>query len=342
VLVRQLLGRDAELAGRAVDGIHARIDLGQALRIELDLVDVVVQRVHRFLQLDARRLHAVEHGLQAGVDVGQLGQLLVQRGQLRQDRLLRFRQRIQGFLRSFDQAGRMRQAAVLVDDLDPFAVLHRQLVQFADLPFEALAFQHHVLGIGLEFLALARQRLPGLVAAGDMPHLFDGARIAHGDLVVQQGALGIALHQRLVRVLAVDVDQQLAQFAQLAGGGGDAVDVGLGAAGIVDHPAQQRTALVVLELVLFCSQMLAAWVSAKSALMSALAAPSRTMLASPRPPSASWSASIRIDLPAPVSPVKHREAVRELELDRVDDDEVADGQCAQHEETHLPGWLGFT
>jgi hypothetical protein len=30
----------------------------------------------------------------------------------------------------------------------------------------------------------------------------------------------------------------------------------------------------------------------------------------------------------------------ELEFDRVDDDEVADGQCAQHEETGLPE-MGF-
>jgi hypothetical protein len=53
-----------------------------------------------------------------------------------------------------------------------------------------------------------------------------------------------------VRVLAVDVDQQLAQLAQLAGGGGDAVDVGLRAAGVVDHAAQQRPALLHAELVL--------------------------------------------------------------------------------------------
>ena len=44
-------------------------------------------------------------------------------------------------------------------------------------------------------------------------------------------------------------------------------------------------------------------VPTNSALMSALVAPSRTTLASARPPSASVSASIRMDLPAPVSPV---------------------------------------
>jgi hypothetical protein len=52
-----------------------------------------------------------------------------------------------------------------------------------------------------------------------------------------------------VRVLAVDVDQHLAHFAQLRGGGGAAVDVGLAAAGIVDHPAQQHAAVLAGEFV---------------------------------------------------------------------------------------------
>jgi hypothetical protein len=43
--------------------------------------------------------------------------------------------------------------------------------------------------------------------------------------------------------------------------------------------------------------------TSNSALISARAQPSRTTPASPRPPSASWSASTRIDLPAPVSPL---------------------------------------
>ena len=48
--------------------------------------------------------------------------------------------------------------------------------------------------------------------------------------------------------------------------------------------------------------------TSNSALISARAAPSRTTPASPRPPRASCSASTRIDLPAPVSPVSTRQA----------------------------------
>ena len=63
---------------------------------------------------------------------------------------------------------------------------------------------------------------------------------------------------------------------------------------------------------------------------SARSAPARTTAASPRPPTSSSIASTRIDLPAPVSPVSTREARAELELEPLDDDEIADGERAQH------------
>ena len=325
VLFRQFFRRHAEFAGRAVDGVHARVDLGQAVRIELDLVDVRVQRIHGFLQLDARRLHAVEHGLQVRVDTGQLRQLQVQRRQLRQDRLLRFRQRIQRFLRAFDQARGMRQAAVFIRDLGPLARLHREFIQLADLPLETLAFQQHVLRVRLEFLALARQRLPRFIRMRDFLHLRARARIAHGNLVVEQRALGVEFQQRLVRVLAVDVDEQFAQFAQLAGRRRDAVDVGLGAAGVVDHAAQQRAAFVGLELVLFQPDARGLGqreVGADVGLGRAFAHHACLTAAAKRELE-------RVDqdrLAGAGLAGEHREAVRELELDRVDDDEVADGK----------------
>ena len=120
----------------------------------------------------------------------------------------------------------------------------RQLVEFADLPFEPLAFQQHILGVGLEFQPLPCQRLPHLVGGR---HRLGVAEQA--GLTVQQGALRLGFQQGLMRMLAVDIDQHLAQLAQLRGGGGDAVDEGLGAASIVDHPAQQHPALVAREFI---------------------------------------------------------------------------------------------
>ncbi|MCY1358074.1 hypothetical protein D9M69_445910 [compost metagenome] len=62
---------------------------------------------------------------------------------------------------------------------------------------------------------------------------------------VQQAAVGVRLEQGLVLMLAVDVDQQLAQGLEVALGAGAAIDVGAGAAFGRDDPAQDAGAVVV-------------------------------------------------------------------------------------------------
>ena len=56
----------------------------------------------------------------------------------------------------------------------------------------------------------------------------------------------------------------------------------------------------------------------------------RTSALSPRPPSASDSASSRIDLPAPVSPVSTVSPAREIDAQPVDEDDVADREGDEH------------
>ena len=227
-------------------GFHARVELVQAFRVQFHAVQVVVQRVHGFLQLDARRFDQVDDRLQFRIDGHQLAQLLVQGRQLRHDRVVfRLGNEGQRFLRPFQQAGRVRQAAVLVRDLRPLAGLGSQFFQFAHLPFQAFALVQHVGGVGFEFFALAHEGAPALVQRRHLPRIVLHARFARRRLAVEQGALRLAFQQGLVRVLAVDIDQHVAQFAQLRGRGGDAVDVRLRAARIVDHAAQQGAALVV-------------------------------------------------------------------------------------------------
>jgi len=60
-----------------------------------------------------------------------------------------------------------------------------------------------------------------------------------GAEVVEQADVGVAAQQRLVLVLAVDVDQQIPQFLQLLHGGGAAIDVAARAAVAGEDPAQQ-------------------------------------------------------------------------------------------------------
>ena len=62
----------------------------------------------------------------------------------------------------------------------------------------------------------------------------------------------------------------------------------------------------------------------------AVSSPVRTRSAEARPPSSRPTASTRIDLPAPVSPVRTFKPGLELELETVDDGEVADAEKAKH------------
>ena len=70
--------------------------------------------------------------------------------------------------------------------------------------------------------------------------------------------------------------------------------------------------------------------TSNSAASSARSAPGRNCRSSKRSPSSSASASSRIDLPAPVSPVSTVKPRVELEVERLDDDKIADGQQPQH------------
>ena len=61
--------------------------------------------------------------------------------------------------------------------------------------------------------------------------------------LVEQATMGIGLEQRLVFVLAVDIDQQLAQDLEVALGAGRAVDIAARAAFGGDDPAQDARAV---------------------------------------------------------------------------------------------------
>ena len=64
-------------------------------------------------------------------------------------------------------------------------------------------------------------------------------------IAVEQLADGVGSRQALPGVLAVDVEQQIAQGAQLRGSGRAAVDEGTALAGRIDRAAQQQAALHV-------------------------------------------------------------------------------------------------
>jgi hypothetical protein len=124
---------------------------------------------------------------------------------------------------------------------------------------------------------------------------------------VEQLKLVRALQQRLVLVLAVDLDQQLAQLAQLRQRRRPAVDPGTRAAVGADDAPQLAAAPPsgpVSSSSFSASQARAAGLSSSenSADSSARSAPWRTIPASARVPVRQSRASTSSDLPAPVSP----------------------------------------
>ncbi|KAG1316537.1 hypothetical protein G6F62_013424 [Rhizopus arrhizus] len=144
-------------------------------------------------------------------------------------------QRFQDLRGAVQEGLGMRQPGVLGLQRIPFVRAQRQLVQFLNLPLDAIALRRQAGGVFLCGFQLPRPRAPLL------PGLADGlAQIAMAAVSVQQVALGIGAHQALMGMLAVDVDQAVAQFAQLGDGGGRAVDIGAAAALRIDDAAQRQ------------------------------------------------------------------------------------------------------
>ena len=148
---------------------------------------------------------------------------------------------------------------------------------------------------------------------------------------VDQRAVGRRVEQRAFVVLAVDFDQVGRERAQGLGADALIVDEGAGAAVGELHAPQDQFALRGdrLRLASAFSDGMAGGRS-NIAVTWPCAWPWRTSAPSPRAPSASDSASSRIDLPAPVSPVRIVNPRREFEIQLIDQHDVADRKPGEH------------
>ena len=142
-------------------------------------------------------------------------------------------QQVDGALGSINQCLPVGQAAVAGVELGPLVGAGVELVHLADLPGQALALALQAvlggLGLGKSLLGLA----PGGPQAGQGAGVYLGIRI-------QQAAHGLGPGQALPGVLAVNVQQLLADGAQLLRGGGAAVHPGAAFALRVHGAAQQQ------------------------------------------------------------------------------------------------------
>ena len=149
-------------------------------------------------------------------------------------------------------------------------------------------------------------------------------------MFVEQLQLRRGPQQRLVRVLSVHVDQAFAQLAQLCQGHGRAVDERLAASGGVDRAAREQRAVVAGELVLHqpALNMLtgtklgrdfgALRTLAHDVGVTAFAERQQQRVDQDRFSGAGFAA-------------QHGEARREIQVERLDDHEIADRQRKQHQ-----------
>ena len=145
----------------------------------------------------------------------------------------------------------MGEAVVALAEAFPFAGGGGEAGEFAVLPFEAFAFDLQLLALFFGGFECGKRRLAGAVGGGD----FLRQRQAAGE-GVEQFALGGFAVERLVGVLAVDVDQAAADAFELGEGGGLAVEVAAAFAFGVDDAAHGQFVGIVGQKALFAQFVL--------------------------------------------------------------------------------------
>ncbi len=320
----QRVGRQAELAGGRVQRIETRFDLREPFGIEIDALRIVLQRIDGFLQLDLGRFERRERVAERGVVVGEAAQLRHDRAELREHRVVGLGQRVKRTAHAFDQVRRMRQALVLVADFVPFAGLRRELVEFGELPGELFAFELQLALVRFGCLDRLRRVAPHAPCARDVRGIGDEARVR-----IEQLALRIGPHQQLVRMLAVDVDEHFAKLAQLRERRAGAVDERARPAVRIDHAAQHHGVLGVERVFVepardavvrreFGGDVGAAAAGAHDARVGTFAEREGEGVDQDRFPGAGFTG-------------KDGKAAVEFEIERGDDDEVADREVAEHD-----------
>ena len=220
-------------AGQAHPHRHAVVELSQAIGVQLRVVQSAVEAACRILQLGLGLAQHFQGVAQVRLHRGHVFQRVNGAGGQAVGTVIGFRHGIQSQTGRVQNGLAVAQTAVFGVQRVPLVGLRVELVQLTDLPLQALAF---TLQIGL-LAARFVQAAGGLAAC----HPGSLQRLAvHTRLRIDQGTHGVGAGQALPGVLAVDVDQVLAQLAQLRGRGGGAIDPRTALALSVHHTAQQQ------------------------------------------------------------------------------------------------------
>jgi len=215
------IGLDPVFAGQLVDKAEALFHLQQALGVEVEAVDVALYFACCFVELDQCRIEQVFR-------LGQVGSFI----RLHLQQVQRLSQQGAGIpLLAIATEGEGGMAVAQ----DMFGVSQQMLLLFQ---FRQFVFAQ---GQGVEFFCLELQQHPDSMPVAIPLVDLAGEGLAIGEQI-QQAAVGVALEQRLMLVLAVNVDHQLPQLLELLHGGGLAVDKAPRAAFAGDNAAHQAFA----------------------------------------------------------------------------------------------------
>jgi hypothetical protein len=246
-------------------------------------------------------------------------------------RIVVLEQRGFGGFGGVDERGRMRKARLHGVEIAPFLFRDGERCELALALGQEIALGRGGRGSAGGGIALVDGRAPGA------PRLRDLARQRREPAErIDQRALRLARGQRLMRVLPMHADETLAQLGELRERGGAAVDPRAAAPVRLEHPAHQQRVvggegllaepggdtrrIVDVEL----GRELGAF-GARAQL------PQLEAVAQKQAQRVEEDGLARAGFAG-----EHREAARELEVERLHDDEVANRQQAQHQSVFLP------
>ncbi|MCY1358144.1 hypothetical protein D9M69_446680 [compost metagenome] len=205
------------------------------------MVEEAVQLAHGFFDLDLRAGEQVDRFGQGG-GLGMEGGQTVEAGGEGAEHVasIALAAEVDHLAAGGQQAFGVGQVLVFLFELLQLVLAEGQVLQFVQLVAEQLvAGALLVAGAGEAFQLLAGLP-PALCRELDLAGEFAGT----GEFV-QQATMGVCLEQGLVLVLAVDIDQQLAQGLEVALGAGAAIYIGARPAFGGDDAAQDAGPVVV-------------------------------------------------------------------------------------------------
>ena len=233
------------LAGGRVQRLDAILDPAQRVGIEIDARCIVAQLAHRLAGLRCGGLDQLDDRREARIVGRQRSQAARHGAQLRERCALGLGQRLERRLRAGKKTRAVLHAGLLGADLLPFTFTRRELLEKKKLVLHLGAFG---LPCRVIFLGLHRDGLEPLPVTIEVAGVED--ELLGTGLRIEQVALRGGAQQRLVRVLAVNVDQVLAGLFQLGQRRGMAVDEAARAAGTIDGSSQNDLTRVAAQVTL--------------------------------------------------------------------------------------------